>query len=185
MLSKIWVGMLTLAVAYGLITGRADALTAAVSDGAWRAVKLCGTLLGMMCFFSGLLALLRGSGLADALARRCKPLFRRLFPEADDAAMQSIAANVTANLLGMSNAATPSGLDAARRLYTGDTASDSLCMLAVVNAVSFSLLPTTAAALRASFGAANPYAILPAVWFCSAIGVAVGVGTAFLLRRIA
>ncbi|MDY5016478.1 MAG: nucleoside recognition domain-containing protein [Eubacteriales bacterium] len=184
MLSKIWVGMLVSAVVYGLITGRADALTAAVTDGARQAVRLCGTLLGMMCFFSGLLELLRRSGLADALARLGRPVLRRLYPEADDAAMQSIAANVTANLLGMSNAATPSGLDAAQRLRTGDTASDSLCMLAVMGAVSFSLLPATAAALRASLGAAQPYAILPAVWFCSAAGLAAGVGSSFLYRRV-
>ena len=96
--------------------------------------------------------------------------------------MDTIAANVSANLLGLGNAATPLGLEAARSMSrkTPGVASDALCMLVVCNTASIELIPTTVASLRAAAGCATPFDILPAVWLASLISVSVGIGAAKL-----
>jgi len=100
--------------------------------------------------------------------------------------MDTIAANVSANLLGLGNAATPLGLEAARRMSrrTPGVASDSLCMLVVCNTASIQLIPTTVAAVRMAAGSATPFDILPAVWVTSALSVATGILAAKLLSRL-
>ena len=91
--------------------------------------------------------------------------------------MDAISANVSANLLGLGNAATPLGLEAARGLARSSpgTASDGLCMLVVCNTASIQLIPTTVASVRAAQGCQTPFDILPAVWLASALSVGVGI----------
>lgn len=100
--------------------------------------------------------------------------------------MDSIAANVSANLLGLGNAATPPGLRAARAIQRrgGRKAQDALCMLVVCNTASIQLIPTTVAAVRAAAGGAAPFDILPAVWLASVISVLVGIGAVKLLGKL-
>ena len=114
----------------------------------------------------------------------------RLFPSAlrDTETMDALTSNVSANLLGLGNAATPAGIRAAkglRRLSGQDTASDELCRLVVLNTASIQLLPTTVAALRASLGADAPFDILPAVWLSSLVSVAAGLLAARAFERAA
>ena len=94
--------------------------------------------------------------------------------------------SVSANLLGLGNAATPLGLDAARRLvrHSPGVASDSLCMLVVCNTASLQLIPTTVATVRAAAGSAAPFDILPAVWLASALSVGVGSLAGRLFARV-
>ena len=100
--------------------------------------------------------------------------------------MDSVAANVSANLLGLGNAATPLGLQAARRMgrNCGGRASDELCMLVVGNTASIQLIPTTVATVRAAAGSAAPFDILPAVWLASALSVGVGILACKLFARV-
>ena len=100
--------------------------------------------------------------------------------------MDALSSNVSANLLGLGNAATPAGIKAAvglKRLSGLSSASDELCLLVVMNTASIQLLPTTVASLRASFGAASPFDILPAVWLSSILSVTVGILAAKLFQR--
>ena len=110
---------------------------------------------------------LKRSGASAALARALAPVLRRLFPNAsrDPAALEALTGNVSANLLGLGNAATPLGIEAARRMARGSaTASAELCLLVVINTASVQLLPTTALAVRMAAGSAQPYDIvLPAL----------------------
>ena len=102
--------------------------------------------------------------------------------------MQPLSANVSANLLGLGNAATPMGIRAAQemaRLAPPGEASNELCRLVVLNTASIQLLPTTVAALRAGLGADSPFEILPAVWVSSVCSVAVGLLAAALLEDAA
>ena len=103
----------------------------------------------------------------------------------DEETLAAVSANVSANLLGLGNAATPLGIQAARRMARncGGTASDELCLLVVLNTASIQLLPTTVASVRAAFGSAAPFDILPAVWISSLASVTVGLLTARLLSR--
>ena len=132
--------------------------------------------------------IMRQSGLAAGLSRLLGPVLRRLFPQvaADHDVMDSISANVSANLLGLGNAATPLGLEAARRMSPdrSDTASDALCMLVVCNTASIQLIPTTVASVRAAAGCAAPFDILPAVWLASGVSIAVGVAACKLMARL-
>ena len=132
--------------------------------------------------------LLKQCGLERKLAALFRPLMRRLLPQAsrDAETMAAVSGNLSANLLGLGNAATPLGIRAARRMALGaeGRATDELCRLVVLNTASVQLLPTTVAAVRAGCGSAAPFDILPAVWVSSILSVSVGLLAARLLERV-
>lgn len=186
-MTVVWTGMVVVSVLCGLATGRGAEVAAAAIEGAGAAVELCLSIAGMMCLWSGVMEVMRRSGLAEGLTRLLRPVLRRLFPgcAGDRETMDSVAANVSANLLGLGNAATPLGLQAARRMgrNCGGRASDELCMLVVCNTASIQLIPTTVATVRAAAGSAAPFDILPAVWLASALSVGVGILACKLFAR--
>lgn len=181
-MTVIWTGMVVISILCGLATGRGPEVAAAAVEGTHAAVELCLSIAGMMCLWTGVMEVMRRSGLANKLSRLLRPVLRRLYPSvADDrGVMDSIAANVSANLLGLGNAATPLGLEAARGMgrKSPGVAGDALCMLVVCNTASIQLIPTTVATVRAAAGSAAPFDILPAVWLASAISVGVGITAA-------
>lgn len=187
-MTVIWTGMVTASVVCGLFTGRGPEVAAAAVEGAAAAVELCLSIAGMLCLWTGVMEVMRRSGLAGRLSQILAPVLRRLFPEAagDTQTMDSISANVSANLLGLGNAATPLGVEAAKRMSrkSPGVASDALCMLVVCNTASIQLIPTTVATVRAAAGCAAPFDILPAVWLASALSVGVGILACKLLSRL-
>ena len=188
MMSMLWTGMVAAAILCGLATGRGPEVAAAAMEGARAAVDLCLSIAGMLCLWSGVMEVMRRSGLSGQLSRLLRPLLGRLFPEAagDQRIMDSISANVSANLLGLGNAATPLGIEAAKGLAkkSPGRASDGLCMLIVCNTASIQLIPTTVAAVRAAEGCAAPFDILPAVWLASGLSVCAGILACKLLSRL-
>lgn len=189
MLSAIWVAFLILALLCGAATGRLDAVTAALGEGAGEAVTLLVGITGLMCFWSGVMELVQASGLSAKLSRALMPLLRPLFGKAaaDRQAMEAVSANVAANLLGLSNAATPLGLRAANRLYTLEGrrgAPDTVLTLITLNTASIQLIPSTVAAIRAANGAAAPFDIMLPVWGASVFSVAVVLLAGRLLRPL-
>ena len=189
MLSAVWVAFLVLSLVCGAITGRLGDVTEAVSTGAAEAVTLAISVAGLMCFWSGMMELLQASGAAEKLSRLLMPLLRPLFGRAasDQQAMEAVSASVTANLLGLSNAATPLGLRAVDRLYTLEGrrgAPDSVLTLITLNTASVQLIPSTVAAVRAACGAAAPFDIMLPVWGASVASVAVVILSGRLLRPI-
>ena len=187
-MSVIWSGMVGCAVFCGLLTGRGPQVAAAAMEGAAAAVELCLSMAGVLCLWMGVMEVMRRSGLSQGLSRLLRPLLKRLYPDfaRDREVMDSISANVSANLLGLGNAATPLGIQAARRMSrrTPGVASDSLCMLVVCNTASIQLIPTTVASVRAAAGCAAPFDILPAVWLASALSVMVGILAAKVMGRL-
>ena len=187
-MTVIWTGMIVISVLCGLATGRGPAVAAAAVEGTSAAVQLALSIAGMLCLWTGVMEVMRQSGLAGKLSRLLTPILRRLFPQAarDSSTMDSIAANVSANLLGLGNAATPLGLEAARQLSRSSpgVASDSLCMLVVCNTASIQLIPTTVASVRAAEGCAAPFDILPAVWLASVLSVGVGILACKIFARV-
>lgn len=189
MISWIWVGMLVLSVLCGMLTGRMDAVSAAATAGASEAVTLLLGITGIMALWSGMMELVSASGLAQHIERILRPVLRPLFGKAarDAEAMQTVSANITANLLGLSNAATPIGLRAADRLYTvcgRRGAPDAVLTLMVLNASSIQIIPSTVAAVRAGYGASAPFDIMPAIWGASLLSVGAALLTARALRRL-
>ena len=175
-MSYIWSGLVILSFLWGFFHGNLSAVAAAALDGAQSALELSLSMAGILCLWSGVMEILNVCGLS-----------RRLLPNAsrDEETLAAVSANVSANLLGLGNAATPLGIQAARRMARncGGTASDELCLLVVLNTASIQLLPTTVASVRAAFGSAAPFDILPAVWISSLASVTVGLLTARLLSR--
>ena len=182
-----WTLMVTVSLVYGAVSGRLSAVTAAALEGT-AAVELVLVMAGALCLWSGVLELMRRSGMAAGLSRLLRPVLRRLLPQAgrDEETLDALSANVSANLLGLGNAATPAGIQAARRMAVGcsGTASDELCRLVVLNTASVQLLPSTVAALRGGLGSAAPLDILPAVWLSSALSVTAGLACARVLGRV-
>ena len=187
-MTALWAAMAAAAVLCGLATGRMEAVSAAAIQGAGAAVELALSMAGMLCLWSGVMEVMRRAGLAEKLSRLLRPVLRRLYPAfaGDRMVMDHIAANVSANLLGLGNAATPLGLKAARAMAkrTPGVASDGLCMLVVCNTASIQLIPTTVASVRAAAGCQTPFDILPAVWLASALSVAAGILAARLLAKV-
>lgn len=188
MMTWLWSGMVVLSVVFGLATGQLDAVSEAALSGASSAVELSLTMAGVLCLWSGVMEIMNVCGISGGLARLFRPLLRRLLPQAsrDSETLAAVSANVSANLLGLGNAATPLGIQAARRMARGcdGIASDELCLLVVLNTASIQLLPTTVAGVRSALGAESAFDILPAVWLASVISVAVGLLTARLLSRL-
>lgn len=183
----VWTGMVVLSLVFGIASGTLDAVAAAAVEGAGSAIELSISMAGIMCLWSGVMEIMNVCGLSGGLARAFRPLLRRLMPEAcrDQETMAAVSANVSANLLGLGNAATPLGIRAARRMAKGcgGVASDELCLLVVLNTASIQLLPATIASLRAAAGCKTPFDILPSVWFSSALSVTAGLLTAWLFSR--
>lgn len=184
----IWTGMIAASVLYGLVNGTIGAVGSAAMDGAAAAVELCLSMAGIMCLWSGVMSIMKASGLTGGLSRLFRPVLRRLLPNAcqDPDTLAALSGNVSANLLGLGNAATPLGIQAARRMARGcgGIASNELCMLVVLNTASIQLLPTTVAGVRAALGAANAFDILPAVWLASVLSVAAGLLAAKIFSLI-
>ena len=184
----VWGAMVMASVVCGMAGGRMAQVSAAALEGARAAVELCISLAGVLCLWSGFMELLKQCGLERKLAALFRPLMQRLLPQAsrDAETMAAVSGNLSANLLGLGNAATPLGIRAATRMAEGcgGVVSDELCRLVVLNTASIQLLPTTVAAVRSAQGCAAPLDILPAVWLSSALSVAAGLAAAGLLQRV-
>ena len=187
-MTVIWAGMTALSLLCALALGNAGGLASAALDGAAQAIQLGISMAGVLCLWMGIMEVMDRAGLATKLAALLRPVLRRLFPDFsnDRGVMDTIASNVSANLLGLGNAATPLGMEAARRMArrTPGVAGDSLCMLVVCNTASIQLIPTTVAAVRMAAGCETPFDILPAVWITSALSVVTGIAAAKLLSKV-
>lgn len=188
LMGVIWTGMIIVSIIFSCASGTTEQVGEAALRGAEEAVRLCLDIGGIMCLWCAVMELMRECGIAGALARLLRPVLRLLFPEAakHEDILEPLSANVSANLLGLGNAATPMGIRAAKQMAAlgkKGEATNELCRLVVLNTASIQLLPTTIAAIRAAEGAAMPFDILPAVWISSAASVAVGLTAAFLMQR--
>lgn len=187
-MSVLWVGMILAAILCALVTGRTEAVAAAAVTGAADAVELCISMAGILCLWMGIMEVMSRSGLSGKLARLLRPVLRRLFPAfaRDEEVMAAVSANMSANLLGLGNAATPLGLEASRLMarHTPGVASDGLCMFVVCNTASIQLIPTTVASLRSAAGCSTPFDILPATWLASTLSVLAGVTAAKIMSRL-
>ena len=186
LLGYVLLGLYVLCTLLSIPLGGAAQAGAAVMEGASEAVRFCLGIAGGVCLWSGVLELMERCGLSQRLAGTLRPVLRKLFPRGteDPAVLAALSENVSANLLGLGNAATPAGVRAARGLAARKGTEDELCLLVVLNTASIQLLPSTIATVRAAAGAASAFDILPAVWISSACSVCAGLLAAALLRRV-
>lgn len=187
-MSWIWTGMVALSILAAALLGNISALAAAVPKGAQAGITLAVSIAGSICLWTGVGRLMEKAGLTDKLSWLLRPLLGRIFPSVkqDSVLENRLSANVCANFLGLGNAATPMGIQAAQRLAKGckGIASDELCRLIVLNTASIQLIPANVAAVRSSLGCATPFDILPAVWVTSLCSAGLGVTMAWMLGRL-
>ncbi len=187
-MNYIWAGMIVFAFISAIFNGNMDALSSSVLSGGGDAVTLCLKLLGTLCLWGGIMNIAEKSGITVYVCRFLSPLFRVIFPKLnkDSPAAQAISMNVTANLLGLGNAATPFGLEAMKRLQAmnpqPDRASNEMINFLILNSAALHLLPTTVAMLRQEAGAARPMEIMPAAWISSVAALTAGLFAAKLMR---
>jgi len=179
-----------LAVAVAAARGRLPELTSAALDAAGKAAAFSLGLVGVLALWMGLLRVAEEAGMVRAIARLAAPVLRRLFPGVPDGhpAMGAIVMNVSANVLGLGNAATPFGVRAMQELEALNplpgTATDAQAMLCALNTASVQLVPATVIALRAAAGSRAPAEILGPTLLASLCGVVVAVSSARLLGRL-
>jgi spore maturation protein A len=169
-------------------------LNAVTNDGFIRyaktAVELAIGLIGVMALWLGVMKIAEQSGLVAKIAAAVRPVTTRLFPDVppDHPAMGAMIMNISANMLGLANAATPLGLKAMEELNKLNTklgtATDAMCTFLVINTSSVQLIPATVIALRASAGSANPTEIIGPVIFATTVNTVVGIITVKLLARL-
>ncbi len=186
LMSYIWTAMLGISLLSALFSGQGGDLGAAVTQGAQSGITLIISLSGSICLWCGVGKLMERSGITKVLSRLLRPLLNLVFPASkDDPVLSgSLSANICANFLGLGNAATPMGIQAARRLAKTSTANDQLCRLIVLNTASIQLIPANVAAVRASLGCNSPFDILPAVWVTSLCSAGLGLAAACLLGAV-
>ena len=186
-MSWIWTAMVGISLCCAFLTGRGSALAAATIQGAQEGITIAIAMSGAICLWTGLGKLMERNGLADFLAKLLRPALERIFPGsgADKTLGGYLSANITANFLGLGNAATPMGIQAAQRM-AGATgiANDSLCRLIVLNTASIPLIPANVAALRSSLGSSSSFDILPAVWIASLCSASAGLLMAWILGKL-
>ena len=165
----------------GIISGNIGDVSEAVLTESVSAIDLGIYMLGAMCVWGGIMRVAEKSGITDILCKLFSPLLRFVFKgiNTKGKAFSAICMNITANLLGLGNAATPFGIEAMKELEKEDNckeeASINMIIFAVINTASFTIIPTTVAALRLKNGSENPLEILPAVIITSAITLIVSV----------
>ncbi len=169
-------------------------LNAVTNDGiikyAKTAVELAIGLIGIMALWLGVMKIAEQSGLVAKLAALLKPVTSRLFPDVppDHPAMGAMVMNISANMLGLANAATPLGLKAMEELNKLSkkvgTATDAMCTFLVINTSSVQLIPATVIAIRAASGSTNPTEILGPVIVATTVNTLVGIITVRLLSKL-
>jgi len=185
-MSWIFTGMIAVSLVCSLVQENAQELAASVLQGAQAGVTLAISISGSLCLWSGVGKLLEAAGITDLLSKLLRPVLHRLFPgtKSDPELSRKLSSNICANFLGLGNAATPMGIQAAKLLKQGETATDELCRLVVLNTASIQLIPANVAAVRSALGCSTPFDLLPAVWVTSLCSAGMGIAAAWLLGKV-
>lgn len=184
-MNRVWTCMLLTSLLYAVFTGRGGEAASALLTSGDDAVRLLLTLLATMTLWSGLMGILEASGDVQRLGRVFRKLAKPLFPGlSDEGCWSAMCMNLSANLLGLGNAATPAGIDAAKRMQEqGETGLRALAMLLVIDNASLQLMPTTVITLRQAAGSADPAGIWLPTIVVSLMAMVAGIGMMALIQR--
>lgn len=189
MINNIWFYMIVLSIIFGIINGNVKEITEGVIDASIQSVQLCINFVGIWALWLGLMEIVQKSRLLDKLSKYLYPILKELFPDIPKGhpAYGAISLNMSANLLGIGNAATPFGIKAMKEMQklniSSEKASDSMCMFLVINTSSIQLIPTTVIALRHSLGSSNSTAIIITSIIATSVSTIVGIFFTFYFRR--
>ena len=190
MLNGLFVTVALASVLLAAVSGQMQALTDGILTSARDAVDLAIGLVGAMAFFLGLMRVAEDGGLMANVARVVSPVMRLLFPTvpAGSPAMSAMIMNISANMLGLVNAATPFGIKAMEELEKlnsrSGTATNAMVMFLAINTSALAVLPSGMIALRVSLGSEEPAAIFFPIWFASGSATIIGITAAMLLSKL-
>ncbi|MDU4962112.1 MAG: nucleoside recognition domain-containing protein [Sporomusaceae bacterium] len=190
MINFIWLSFLTVGIVYAGVNGRIETVTQSAITGAETAVSLAFKLLGVMCLWLGLMKIAERAGMIRLFARLIGPFIRLLFPGVPPRhpALGSIVMTISANLLGLGNAATPFGIKAMQQLQElnprPETATPAMCTLLALSTTGFTLVPATLIALRSAAGSVNPAEIIGVTVLTSMVATAAALTADWFLRLL-
>lgn len=190
MVNYVWLSLILLGIFTAACKGQIDVVTRAALEGAELAVKTAFGLIAIMAFWLGIMKIAEQAGLVRALAYLVRPVVRFLFPSVprDHPAIGAIVMNLSANILGLGNAATPMGLIAMRELQKlnphPDRASDAMCTFLALNTACLTLIPSTIIGIRAIYGSAEPTAVVGPTILATACGMTAAVLVDRFLRSV-
>lgn len=178
-LNLAWCIMMVVSFVCAIINGTIPQTVEAMFDGAKDSVTTLLSFAGIMCFWNGILKIGEEAGLAEMVKRISAPVMRRLFPDSGEKAREYMAINMSANLLGMGNAATPMGIKAMQELDKENAgnlkASEAMNMFTILNTTGLGLIPSTVIALRSAHMSGSPYDIILPVWLSSVTALMCGI----------
>ncbi len=179
MINYIWAAVIVSGTVYMLICGNAEGILQSITNSAGNAVQLCISLIGIYCFWLGIMNVAKESGLIEKISDAVSPLLKKLFPNTGKKAFSFISMNIAANILGLGDAATPFGLGAMDELQKENplvnTASDSMIMFIILNTASLQIIPTTVLSLRNSMGSENPTSIVITSLITTTVSAVLGI----------
>lgn len=181
MVNIIWLGMIVIGFIVAAAKGNIEAVTQAVFEGAETGVTICIGLISILVFWLGMMRIAEDAGILQKLSSLLRPLVRFLFPSVpkDHPALGYIMSNISANLLGLGNAATPMGIKAMQELQKlnpdKETASSAMCTLLAINTAGVTLIPTTLIAIRMNFQSQNPAEIVGTTLIATMLATSVAI----------
>lgn len=190
MINVVWLILLAGGIFFAAINGRIEMVTQAAIGGAESAVALSFKLIGVMCLWLGIMKIAEKAGLIKVIAVILSPVIRFLFPSipTNHPAMGAIVMTISANMMGLGNAATPLGIKAMQELQKlnkgSEKASEAMCTLLALCTTGFTLVPATIIALRSAAGSANPTEIVGATILVSLTATIAAVTVDWICRSI-
>lgn len=189
MINYIWFIMVCLGLMVGIFTGNGEQMSKTIIGSIDSTVTFIIGLVGLMCFWCGVMRVAEKSGLTEKLAKLMRPILKFIFKEAgkDEKALGAIVMNITANMMGLGNAATPFGIKAMEEMdrlnKEKGTASNDMSLFLVLNAACIQLVPSTVISIRAAAGSQNPGIIIIPAIISTTIAAVVGVICCKILQR--
>jgi spore maturation protein A len=190
MMNYIWLTMVILAVVLGGINGKIENVTKSAIESAGASVTIAIGLIGVMALWLGIVKIAEDSGLMSLLAKAIAPIMKWLFPDVPDGhpAIASMTMNIAANMLGLSNAATPLGLKAMEDLETLNArpgiATNAMCTFLTINTAGLQLVPATMISIMASAGSTDPTAIIGTTIAATCSALIVGITAVKILEKL-
>lgn len=190
MINIVWLLMIISGIVLAFIKGTPEIITQSAFQSSQAAVKYSIELIGIMSFWLGIMKIADDAGIVRLFARILRPITRFLFPSipSDHPALGAIVMNLSANILGLGNAATPFGLKAMENLQSlnkkKDRATDAMCTFLALNTACITLMPTMIVGIRISAGSKNATEIVGTTFFATAVGMSVAIISDFIMRKI-
>lgn len=186
MVGVIAAALLLISFIFSIVTGKSDGLNDALFSGTADAISFCLKTGGLICFFCGIMNIAKKAGIVSTVSKLLRPVMRRLIPDSEQNAQtaEAVSMNISSNILGLGNAATPFGIKATDLLLSGrDRLTRSAAAFLLLNTACIQLIPTTIAAIRQTNGAAAAFDILPATLCTQLVSCAVGLIFVFVLFK--